>query len=137
MNTYLIPRENRTQQAYYDYCTALPWVFAGDRSLSIDLPLERVTVDGTISGFEQITLPAAPPKPFVVDKTNFLERFTDAELATILTVAKTNVAIEVYVKRLNEAPTVDLTAPRTVSGVQALESYGLIGAGRAAQILAH
>lgn len=99
--------------------------------------MERVTVDGTISGFEQVTPPTASPKPFVVDKTDFLERFTDTELATILTVAKTNVAIEVYVKRLNEAPTVDLTAPRTVSGVQALESYGLIGAGRAAQILAH
>jgi hypothetical protein len=135
MNTYLIPREGRTQQEYFDYVGTLPWVFASDPAFQIDPTGQQVTVDGTIIGFEQVATSVPPHIPFVVDKTNFLERFTDTELATILTTAKTQIAIEVYVKRLNEAPTVDIAAPRTIAGVKQLETYGLIGVGRADQIL--
>jgi hypothetical protein len=137
MNTYSIPRGIRTQQEYFDYVGTLAWAFVGDPAFQIDPNSQTVTVNGTVTGFDLVATYVQPHTPFVVNKTNFLERFSDTELANILTAAKTQVAIEVFVKRLNEAPTVDLAAPRTVSGLQALETYGLIGVGRAAQILAH
>lgn len=63
MNIYHIPRENRTQQAYFDYVGSLPWIFNGESSLSIAPNEERVTVDGTITGFELVSTFTLPPPP--------------------------------------------------------------------------
>ena len=69
-------------------------------------------------------------------KLEYMNRFTDAELATIYTVAKTNVQVEVWLEKFKASSEVDVTDPRTVAGVQALEAVGLIQIGRAAEILA-
>lgn len=136
MTTYIVPRGDRTTSEYYDYVGSLPWAWAGQPAFSIDPSHCTVTVDATITGFDEIVLPAppaAPPTP--ITKLAFLDRFTDVELATILTMAKTVIQVEVFVKKLDAATDVVLSDPRTVSGVQALETFGMIGAGRASQIL--
>lgn len=74
--------------------------------------------------------------PRAITKLAFMERFTDEELAAIYQAAKQDVRVEVWMDKLKLATEVDLADPRTQTGVQALEALGLIGEGRAAQILA-
>jgi hypothetical protein len=74
-------------------------------------------------------------------KLAYMNRFTDIELATIYSVAKTEIAVEVWLAKFNAATpeadgtAIDLDDPRTIGGLQALEAAGLIGAGRAMEIL--
>lgn len=71
-----------------------------------------------------------------IEPFDFLNRFTPAERAAIRTAALTNGALADYVAMVSAAKTVVLTDQLTVTGVQSLETAGLIAAGRAAQILA-
>lgn len=77
----------------------------------------------------------AKPTPRPISKLAFMERFTDEELAAIYAAAKTDVRVEVWMDKLKLAGEVDLNDPRTKAGVRALEAFGLIGEGRAEQIL--
>lgn len=80
------------------------------------------------------------PAPAVVDKRKtrleFLDLFTHAELSGIYSAAKTIVDIEIYLDKVKAAEFIDLADPRTIAGVNSLESSGLIAVGRAAEILA-
>lgn len=81
------------------------------------------------------------PAPVLQHKENlsvlaFRSRFTDAEKIAIYTAAKTNVQVQIWLDDLMAASDVNLDDSRTIAGVQALEAAGLIGAGRAAEILA-
>ncbi|MFN3752383.1 MAG: hypothetical protein ACK4SR_13575 [Thiobacillus sp.] len=80
---------------------------------------------------------AAPPAASgrVVGKLAFMERFGDEELAAIYAAAKTDVRVEVWMDKLKLAGEIDLDDPRVMAGLQALEGLGLIGAGRAAEIV--
>lgn len=80
--------------------------------------------------------PSPQPKPLSV--LAFRSRFTDAEKIAIYTAAEASIPIRVWLDDLNAAQnqTVDLIDPRIVAGVHAMEYGGLIGAGRAAEILA-
>lgn len=135
MTTYLIPKENRTDRQYFEYCGSLEWNFIGSKNLSINPAKEQVSLEGSIEGFTIVEIPIAPIIPVILSKINFMNRFTDTELATILTVAKTNVAIEIFVKKLDLADTVTINGLDAITGVNAMEAYGLIGAGRASVIL--
>lgn len=77
------------------------------------------------------TVPAS-----TLTKLEYMNRFTDAELAAIYTAAKAVVEIEIWLEKFKATTEIDLSDPRTVSGVQALEGAGLIAAGRAQEILA-
>lgn len=80
--------------------------------------------------------PANPqPAPRPVTKLAFMERFTDEELAAIYAAAKTDVRVEVWMDKMKLASEIDLADPRTRAGVEALEALGLIGQGRAAEVL--
>lgn len=78
---------------------------------------------------------SSQPTPRVISKLAFMERFSDDELAAIYSAAKTDVRVEVWMDKLKLAGEIDLADARTHAGVQTLEALGLIGAGRAAQIL--
>jgi hypothetical protein len=69
-------------------------------------------------------------------KLDFLNRMTAEERIGIRAAAAVSPAIADYMAMLDAAQDVDLTDARTIGGVQALEGAGLIGAGRAAEILA-
>ena len=66
----------------------------------------------------------------------FRSRFTQAEKQAIYTAAKTSVDVQIWLDDLAVATEVILDDARTTAGVQAMESAGLISAGRAAEILA-
>lgn len=71
-----------------------------------------------------------------ISKLEYMNRFTDQELAAIYTVAKTNVMVEIWLEKFKAVKdNVNLDDPRTVAGVHALEAAGLLGSGRASEIL--
>jgi hypothetical protein len=78
------------------------------------------------------------PTPSVrtLTKLEYMNRFTDAELAGIYTAAKSVIQIEVWLDKFKLAEEINLDDPATIAGVQALEAAGLLPAGRAAEILA-
>ena len=70
-----------------------------------------------------------------ISKLAFRNRFTGAEKLALYTAAESSVQLRVYLDDLAAAEFVDLDYGATVAGVQALEVAGIIGAGRAAEIL--
>lgn len=86
---------------------------------------------------------AAPQQPArKVSKLTFMNRLTDAELAGIYSASKVSTAVEVWLAKFHatsvepDGTSIDLDDPRTVAGMHALEAAGLIGLGRAAEVLA-
>jgi len=71
----------------------------------------------------------------ILTRLEFMNRFTNAELAEILTASDANPALRVYVKKLDAAQNVDTNDPETIAGAQTLEAVGLISTGRAAEVL--
>jgi hypothetical protein len=72
-----------------------------------------------------------------IDVIDFLNRFTAQERVAIREAAKVNAQLDDYLQLLNAAPggKVNLTSDTVSAGVQSLEAAGLIGTGRAAEIL--
>lgn len=87
-------------------------------------------VDGQVGGLVSAYLVTT------ITKLAFLNRMTADERIAIRAAAAQSPAIHDYMAMLDAAQDVDLTDPRTIGGVQALEAAGLIGEGRAAVILA-
>lgn len=82
---------------------------------------------------------AAAPAQRYITTLAFYSRFTDAEGVTFdlasLGATQGAAALRRYLKKVDLAEYIDLDRADTRAGVQALESAGLIAAGRAAQIL--
>ena len=78
--------------------------------------------------------PAPTPDPQMT-RLAFMDQFTNAELVAIYTAAKSSVEIEIFLEKTRAAQDINLTDVRTREGVTSLEAAGLIGAGRAAEIL--
>jgi hypothetical protein len=76
-----------------------------------------------------------------ITKLAYMNRFTDNELAMIYTVAKTNVAVEIWLAKFNattpdmDGTSIDLDDVRTTMGLHAMEAAGLLQPGRALEIL--
>lgn len=69
-------------------------------------------------------------------RLEFREQLTGAEKVAIYTAAESNVQVRIWLDDLAAAEYVELTDQRTIDAVNALEAATLIGAGRAAEILA-
>ncbi len=88
---------------------------------------------------QETPAPAAGPRRLT--KLAFIGRI-GAEFTGILTAAKTNVQVELFVRMLDwatpdpDGTSVDLDDPRVVDALTTLESAGLIAAGRAQEIRA-
>jgi hypothetical protein len=80
--------------------------------------------------------PAPEPAPVPLNKIDFLRLFLQGERIAIREAAKVNPIIADYQDMLDAAGVVLLTDPDIVAGVPLLETAGLLGAGRAVQILA-
>ena len=96
---------------------------------------KRPNFTGYVWVLQEYSAPVAEPKPRQLTKLEYMNLFSDAELAGIYTAAKTVVAVEVWLEKFKLASEINLDDPRTVSGVNALEASGLLGVGRAAEIL--
>ena len=79
---------------------------------------------------------APEPGSRVITKLDYMNRFRDEELAALYSAAKTVVQIEVWWEKFKVSDEIDLSDPRIGAGLHALESAGLIGPGRANEILA-
>ena len=71
----------------------------------------------------------------ILSKLDYANRFTEPELESIYSAAKTVVAVEVWLDRFRLAEHVDTEDPRVHAGLRALEDAGLIQPGRADEIL--
>ncbi len=74
-----------------------------------------------------------------ITRLAFLNRFTDAEAVAIdlasIGATPEAASIRLYLKKVDAATYIDLDDASTRSGVQALETIGLLGTGRALEIL--
>lgn len=112
-----------------------------------DCPQEPVFVGGIwecgafrITDVDGTSYEAIPPAVVVELKTTltkleYMNRFTDTELAGIYTAAKSAIQVEVWLEKFKLATDISLTDQRTVEGLQALEAAGLLAVGRASEIL--
>lgn len=83
-----------------------------------------------------LELEIAPESAVVLNKVDFLRLFTQTERIAIKAASKVNPIIEDYQYMLDNSNTILLSDPDIQSGVPLLEAAGLIGLGRAVQILA-
>ena len=103
-----------------------------------DAPVEWGGMEFSTHTHAELAVPAEPvatPALGQVSKLAYMGRFTDAELATIYGAAKVSLDVEVWLEKFKLSEFIDLSDPRTLAGLQALEANGLIGAGRAMEIL--
>lgn len=68
-------------------------------------------------------------------KLEFVNKFTDEEFKGIMIASKNNADIELWMLKFNLATYISLEDPQTIAGVKTLEAVGLIGVGRANEIL--
>lgn len=108
--------------------------------------------DYPLTSFDHVEVPDEPPVDpeyagsWLITRLAFRSRFTSTEKVTIEMAALDDPAapagsrqlaasLRAYLADIQAAQFVDLARPDTRAGVQALEAYGLIGAGRATLIL--
>jgi hypothetical protein len=135
---YILVEFSNGTQAYQEICN-------GNLERYTDLDGNTVTPSGSskvlnTSANPSWALPDPEPvatvtTPKQLSKYQYMNLFTDQELATIYTVAKSVIQIEVWLEKFKVAEVVDLADPSTVAGLHALEAGGLLAAGRAAEIL--
>ena len=61
-----------------------------------------------------------------ITKYQYINLFTDNELVTIYTAAKSLIQLEVWLEKFRVAEIIDLKDPKTIEGLQALEAAGLL-----------
>jgi hypothetical protein len=71
----------------------------------------------------------------VMTREAFFSRFTNIEIARIYKAAESNDNLFAYVKKMELNPIIHKSNLDAIHGLQLLEAVGLIGAGRAAEIL--
>jgi hypothetical protein len=75
------------------------------------------------------------PVSSVISAGDFEDLLTDTEYAGILTLSKTDVGAEVFVRRLTNKVTVDLSSPRMSAALNYLQVAGVLTTSRVAEIL--
>jgi hypothetical protein len=86
-------------------------------------------------GGEWVWPDGKPVEPRPLDAQEFIDRFTDAELAAVLD--STDIGVRRwYAKALSVAGRIDLASPQTALGVEYLISKGILASDRKAGILA-
>ena len=132
MTTYVITNK-QTGQEVYRYSASMPIEWNG---------MEFATHDHTAVVDEGVdeAAPQNPVGPRRLTKLAFVGRLGN-DFATILVASKQSVQVEMFVRMLDwatpdpDGTSVDLDDPRVIGALQALESGGLIAAGRTQEIL--
>ena len=103
-------------------------------SNAAEAAVDALTDVGSVQTFTwSIDVPVAAPRRLT--HKGFSDRFTDAEMQAILAAAEANAALKTWWEKFKLASDINLDDPATQGGVQALEIAGLIGEGRAAEVL--
>lgn len=130
---YIVTNKQTGAEIYrYDAAQPIEWSGMGfDTHDHTEAP--QINADGSIEG-------VATPVNRRLTKLAFVGRL-GADFATILAAAKTNVQVELFVKMLDwatpdaDGTSVDLDDQRVIDALTTLEAAGLIGAGRAGEVL--
>lgn len=91
--------------------------------------------DFTHTEFPDDVEPVIAPPLGQISQLDYMERFTGAELENIYGAEALSLSVRVWLKKFEAADFIDLADPRTLAGLQDLEANGLIGSGRALEIL--
>lgn len=92
--------------------------------------------DLTRMAWNTATLSFMPKHVAILSKREFILRLTPIEYANIKAAAALNAELDYYWQMFMLAEEIDLAHADTVSGLQLLETAGLLALGRAAEILA-
>ena len=103
-------------------------------SNAAEAAVDALTDVGSVQTFTW-SIDVAVAAPRRLTHKGFSDRFTDAEMQAILAAAETNAALKTWWEKFKLARDINLDDPATQGGVQALEIAGLIGEGRAAEVL--
>lgn len=79
--------------------------------------------------------PVPAPTSRILTKLEYLRRFTPEERVTIREAAKTNPVLADYLAMMELAEEINAGDADTIAAVNLLEAVGLIGAGRANEVL--
>lgn len=77
----------------------------------------------------------ANPNPIDIDTVDFINRFTQEEMAAILTAAHSIIQVEVLVFRLQNTTKIDLRNQNVIEAVEALAVAGLLTESRKKEVL--
>lgn len=104
----------------------------------VDIDAESYALQMRLAQLKNTSIDAVQPeqRTSVISKLEYMDRFTDAELAGIYAAAKVYPQVEVWLEKFKLAENVNTQDPRVLAGLQALEGAGLLTVGRAAEIVA-
>ena len=103
-------------------------------SNAAEAAVDALTDVGSVQTFTW-SIDVAVAAPRRLTHKGFSDRFTDAEMQAILAACQANAALNAWWEKFKLARDINLDDPATQGGVQALEIAGLIGEGRAAEVL--
>jgi len=75
------------------------------------------------------------PAPRLLTHERFIQRFTPSEWEAMTAAARSNAAMDAWMRRFSLATFVSIEDPATVAGVHALELAGILAPGRANEVL--
>ena len=75
------------------------------------------------------------PMTNTIPKDAFVSRFTDAETEALLVASKSNNNVAMFIQKIDFIGRVDLSSANLIAAVNRMETEGIIGPGRAAEIL--
>ena len=97
--------------------------------------LDALTDAASVLAFTwSVDVPVTPSRRLT--RKQFTERFSAVELQAVLAAVSSNGALRAWWEKFCLADDINLDDPATLAGAQALEIAGLIGSGRAAEVLA-
>lgn len=103
-------------------------------SSAAEADVDALTDVGSVQTFTW-SIDVAVAAPRRLTHKGFSDSFTDAEMQAILAACQANAALNAWWEKFKLARDINLDDPATQGGVQALEIAGLIGEGRAAEVL--
>lgn len=83
----------------------------------------------------QFSAPVKPPEPRIITKLSMINRFTESEYMAVLSVAKTDIAVEAWLNKFNLQVRFDLDSDGVKNQINFLVSKVLLTAERANEIL--
>lgn len=110
--------------------SALTWV---DVTAVSPAPQQGWTYDGAVFAAPPATPPAPPPT--IIPPSAFIDRFSAAEQQAVMTASQSSWQINLWLTKAVAATSVDVTDARTIAGMGALVTAGILTSARCAQIL--
>ena len=100
-----------------------------------EVPYHRDMPDLTIEEWNPAVLNFFTKTDVPISKLKFMKRFTAAEYTAIKSAAASNGDVDFFWQKFLTAQDIVLSDPELIAGLSALEQFGILAPGRAAEIL--